>query len=60
MIFIKKEEERYNIGQGFFNKKQSKGFRRGAVAFFLCHSIPEKVRAVSTALLFFQYELPSK
>jgi hypothetical protein len=42
MIFIEKAEERYNIGQNFFSKKQSKDFRRKAVAFFLCHSIPEK------------------
>jgi len=42
MIFIKKDEKRYNIGRIFFSKKQSKDLRRKAVAFFLRHSIPEK------------------
>jgi len=60
MIFIKKDEERYNIGQTFFSKKQSKDLCRVAVAFFLRYFILEKIRAVSTALQFFQYELSSK
>ena len=60
MIFIKKDEERYNIGQNFFSKKQLKDLCRAAVAFFLRYFIPEKLRAVSTALQLFQYELLSK
>ena len=42
MIFTKKVEGRYNIGQNFFGKKQSKDLRRKAVAFFLRHLMPEK------------------